>query len=115
MAVVLIICIFMALLSAYFWCLEAKYGSLAIKSIPKGTLKDNILFFFRFCVHIPKFTYLALDIGATIFLVGQFSLGGMVGACMGLTMSNVISIFLMQFYGKRTGWNLFHTPEELGA
>jgi len=109
MAVVLIICILMALLSAYMWCLEAKYGAITIKGIPHGGLKDNCLFIFRLIGHLPKFVYLAVDIGATIFLVAQFSLGGMVGAAMGLTMSNVISVFLAQFYGKHTGWNLFHT------
>lgn len=88
-----IIGIIMAALSAGFWCLEAYPGAKAIQTIPTFTFMDKLMFLLRFIGIIPKFIPLAIDLSVTIWLTSMFAMGGV--WTIGLTISNVISIFLI--------------------
>lgn len=71
-----IICIILAAITACFWCSEWAWGKKGMEFI-KGS------------------KYLIMDIVLTIAIVKVFSLGGLIGTCMGFVISNVISLFLM--------------------
>ena len=71
-----IICILLAAITACFWCSEWPWGKHGTEAI-KGA------------------KYLVMDIVLTIVIVKVFSLGGLVGTCMGFVISNVISLFLL--------------------
>jgi len=91
----MILGIVMALLSGIFWVIEATAGAKAVKAIPTYSFGDKMMYPLRFIGVLPKFIPLAIDLGATLWLVGGFSLGGIIGAAMGLSISNVISVFLI--------------------
>lgn len=92
---IMILGIAMALLSGIAWVTEATAGFIAIRDIPTYTWSDRMCYPVRFIGALPKFIPLAIDLTATIWLVGAFGLGGVIGAAMGLTISNVISGFLI--------------------
>ena len=97
---IMILGISMALLSGVAWCFEAAPGFIAIKNIPVYSWHDRMSYPFRFIGTLPKFIPLIIDLTATIWLVGAFGLGGVIGAAMGLTISNVISGFLLSMTRK---------------
>lgn len=95
----------MAALSAAFWCWETVEFFKAIKNLrsPKRTknpiilLTESIRYLVDTLLAIIKLWKVSLDILATWFLTMMLgaSSGGTMGAMIGITMSNVISIFLM--------------------
>lgn len=96
-----IICIVMALLSGFFWVMEAQPVIRALKSVPTYGFWNKMLFPFRVLLCLRFIGPLALDILATSILVSGcyiggitigFQMGGVMGTAMGLTISNVISL-----------------------
>lgn len=98
---VLLLTVLMATLSALFWCIEAVPF---INALKKNNRKKGLFKAFRYAVGtvtaLPKAIPLALDLACTIWLAGVFSLGGLFGTMIGITMSNVFSIFIL-FYVKK--------------
>jgi len=92
----------MAILSAIFWCIESINFVHAVKQIklPNG---NNILplafqsgiYTLQLIRHLPKLWKLVIDVTVTIFLTGAFGFNGMIGSIIGLSVSNVISVFLI--------------------
>lgn len=93
----------MAVLSACFWCAEAWPFVKAVKAIkpvkesknPITVITESLRFIVDVIGAVTKVWPLVVDITVTIWLVGALGFTGMVGAAMGLTVSNVISIFLI--------------------
>lgn len=107
---ILIVGILMAILSAIFWCLEAMPFFKAVKALkpPKQSknpfiiISDSLSYIIGFIAAIFTLWTLALDIICTVWLTGAFGFSGMVGGVIGVTISNVISVFfiIMQKGGK---------------
>lgn len=99
----------MAVASAVFWCLEAMGFVRAVRALEKPDSKKNPLTVTAQSVrYIAGFVAgafllwpLAIDITCTIWLVGAFGFTGMIGGVIGLTISNVISIFLILISRRR--------------
>ncbi len=93
----------MSVLSAIFWCLEALPGVNAIKALKQPTKTNNpfvlvyegIRYIFGFTGASFKLWPLGLDIFCTVWLAGAFGFSGLIGGVIGLSISNVISIFIM--------------------
>jgi hypothetical protein len=100
----------MAVFSAIMWILESMPFVKAIKCIDtskfenanKGILgKMNLSIeamniVVQFIASIIKLWPLAVDLAVTIWLIGAFGFGGStIGSIIGLTVSNVISVFLL--------------------
>jgi hypothetical protein len=92
---ILITGIIMGIASATFWCIEAMSFVNAMKAIPTHTIGDRLAYPFRFMFASFNLAYLAIDITATIWLSASFGFSGMIGGVIGLTISNVISVFLL--------------------
>lgn len=103
MTTIAILAISMATLSAVFWCIEVTPFFKKVKSLrppersknPLKTVAESSRYIAEFTSTILLLWRFALDLAATLWLVGSFNLGGLTGALMGLTISNVISIFLI--------------------
>lgn len=95
----------MAILSGIFWCLEAMPFVKSVKGLKPPKSGVNIIANLKYCVtFIQAFISLwrlALDIGITIWLVGSLGFTGLIGSIIGLTISNVISVFLLVI-GRRS-------------
>jgi len=102
MLYILIICIAMAIMSAVCWCLEAMIYVKAIKSIPpaKNAFME-LTRAFKVISYTGKLLPLGLDICCTLFLIRYIGLTGMIGATMGLTISNVISGFILYTFKSK--------------
>lgn len=95
--------IVMALASAGFWCLEAMPTVKALRALqppkqsnnPLTLVGESMRYIVGFIGAMIKLWPLAIDILCTIWLSGAFGFSGMVGGIIGLTISNVISIFLL--------------------
>ena len=99
---ILIICITMAIISATCWCLEAMIYVRAVKSIPPA--KNSFAELSRTIKVISytgKLLPLGLDIACTLFLISHIGLTGLIGATMGLTISNVISGFILWIFKSK--------------
>ena len=99
---VLILTIAMSALSALFWCIEAMpfFKAVKVNSKRRGLLRA-LRQTVGTITAIPKLIPLALDIGCTVWLAGVFSLGGLFGTMIGITMSNVFSVFILLYIRKR--------------
>ena len=93
---ILIIGIVMAVGAAIAWCFEAMIYVNAVRSVPKakgffGELRRSL----QVISKTNKLLPLALDIVCTIWLTGAFGFTGLIGGVLGLTISNVISVFIL--------------------
>ena len=102
MLVILIVGLSMAILSAIFWCIESINFVHAVKQInlPKGNkilplAFQSGIYTIQLIRHLPKLWKLVIDVIVTIFLTGAFGFNGMIGSIIGLSVSNVISVFLI--------------------
>jgi len=126
MTIITILAVSMAIASAIFWCIEVypffksvkklrpvgAVGERKITALHWGKRKqtpidsirmaaDSIRYIAEFIGALLLLWKFALDISATIWLAGAFSLGGTItGTLIGLTISNVISIFII-IIGKK--------------
>lgn len=99
----LVIGIIMAVLSAIFWCLEAMPCVKALRALKKPEnsknpfkiMAESIQYIVGFIRALTQLWPLALDVICTIWLSGSFGFSGMVGGIIGLSISNVISVFLI--------------------
>ena len=99
----------MALASAVFWCLEFLPFVKAVKKLqkprdsknPLTVATDSIKYITGFVQALIKLWPLALDILCTVWLSGAFGFSGMIGGIIGLSISNVISIFLLIISRKK--------------
>jgi len=95
MLFILIICMVNAAISAVFFVREYHVGSKAMSLVrPAANWKDGPRYMKDWIAAAFQFRLLAIDLAATIFLSSVFSLGGVIGTTMGLTMSNVFSFYL---------------------
>jgi len=94
---ILITGICMAFLSAIFWCIEALPYVKAIKLLkkPSNNPFSQTIHAFKVIASLPKIWPLGLDIFCTVWLAGAFGFSGMIGSVIGLSVSNVISVFIM--------------------
>lgn len=90
--------IIMAVVAALFWCLEAKGYIDAVRAVElgRGPLK-HLMYSSKVLGYTPKLIPLALDLVVTVWLTGTFGFTGMIGSVIGLSISNVISIFIMYY------------------
>jgi hypothetical protein len=95
MVIFIVICLSMAVLSAIFWVIEIKPFVDRVKSLETTSFGQKFTFFFRFIACLPTALPFLCDIGATIGICMLFGLGGVIGTAMGLTISNVISVFIL--------------------
>jgi hypothetical protein len=108
---ILIIGISMAIISGGFWVLEFNEGFQALRSIPMPqrtfnpfkAVSQSVMYLLSTIAALFKFWKLVLDVGATIWLAGSFGFSGMIGGVIGLTVSNVISIYLISIQPKGGG------------
>lgn len=108
MTAFLVIGAIMGIVSAIFWVLESKPFFDKVKSLkaPQGNNPFSIAlqssqYLVGFIQATISLWRLALDVLCTVWLTGAFGLGGSVtGSIIGLSISNVISIFLL-FQGKK--------------
>ncbi|MCP3682172.1 MAG: hypothetical protein GY861_05715 [bacterium] len=93
---ILIVGIIMAILAACAWCGESWIYIKAIKAVPpaKGFFGE-ISRSLKILACTPKLLPLGIDILCTVWLTGAFGFGGMIGGVIGLTISNVISAFII--------------------
>lgn len=108
MLYILILGIIMASASALFWVLEAKPFFDKVKTLqpPSGTNPFTVAvqsaqYMAGFLQATLSLWRLALDITCTVWLAGAFGFSGMIGGVLGVTISNVISIYLL-FQGKKS-------------
>ena len=101
MVAILVIGLVMALISAIFWCLESVEFARCIRALRAPRARNPVALFVQFLSysmgfirHLPKLWKLLLDVTATIFLTSSFGFGGLIGSIIGLTISNVISVYL---------------------
>lgn len=100
---ILLVGIVMALLSALFWCLEFLPFVRTVKQLQKPrdsknpitVAIDSLTYIVGFIKAIIQLWPLALDILCTVWLAGAFGFSGMIGGIIGLSISNVISVFLL--------------------
>lgn len=100
---ILIVGIVMAIASAIFWCLEFLPFVNAVKSLKPPSQSTNPIkvsmesarYICSFIGAVTKLWCLALDVLCTVWLTGSFGFTGMIGGVIGITISNVISIFLI--------------------
>jgi len=102
MVVFTIILLANAALTAVFWGFETKPFIMAIKTLPPvdatntwPKIKQVFGLVCGFIKAIPRALPVIVDLGATLFLVGAFGMGGVIGAAMGMMVSNVISGFIL--------------------
>lgn len=108
---ILLVGIAMAIASAVFWCLEFLPFVKAVKSLkkpsesknPLKTLTESIQYVVGFISALITLWPLALDILCTVWLSGAFGFSGMIGGIIGLSISNVISVFLIVISQKKKG------------
>jgi len=100
---ILIVGIVMAIISAVFWCVETMPCVHALKRLqppsqsrnPIKVVSESLRYITGFMGAFTKLWPLAIDLICTIWLCGSFGFSGMIGGVIGLTVSNVISIFLI--------------------
>ena len=93
---ILIVGVSMAVLSAIFWMIEVTPFVNAIKKLdyPNNPI-SGITYTLKMMSLLPKLLPFIIDICATIWLSGAFGFSGMIGGIIGLSISNVISVFLI--------------------
>jgi len=107
MFAVLIVGIVMAVFSAVMWVVEALPFVKVVKSLkaPKSSL--DLIGSAKFSTGFIKASItlwpLALDVLCTVWLAGAFGFTGLIGGVIGLSISNVISVFLLSVRGKTNG------------
>src|SRR5574343_1660737 len=95
-----IICIILAAVTSMFWVLEGRDAYKAFNTQPewKKGLKAvfNISIATKWILNmISQSKWLIINIICTVLIVKIFSLGGLIGTCMGFMISNVISLSLL--------------------
>ena len=109
MVILTVICVSMAIMSGVFWVIECRPAYAVMSTIrpqwnkiPVLSLIINpfILMGYVFKVMGPA-KFFIIDFTATVVLAGIFSLGGVVGTTMGLSISNVISVALLIAMNKK--------------
>jgi hypothetical protein len=102
MVIILIIGLSMAILSAVFWIIESMPFVKEVRMIKVPDSSNPIALFFQCSVYVcafvkrvPLLWRLFVDIAATILLTGAFGFSGMIGSIIGLSVSNVISVYLV--------------------
>ena len=106
---ILITGIVMACLSAVFWCIEALPFVRAMKRLPRPrdsknpmTIAiDSMRYIVGFISAVTKLWPLVIDIIVTVWLTGAFGFSGMIGGVIGVSISNVISVFLLIISRKK--------------
>jgi hypothetical protein len=88
--------------SAVFWCIEAMDYINAVKKLKLPDENNAVLlaiqsgmYTLQLIKHLPRLWKLVVDVTVTILLAGAFGFNGMVGSIIGLSVSNVISLFLI--------------------
>jgi len=94
MLYILIIGIIMAIISAIFWCVESTPFAKRLIELNRARY-SGWSYTWRLLFLFPKLFPLFLDICCTVWLAGSFAFSGMIGGVIGLTISNVISIFIL--------------------
>ena len=93
----------MSVASAIFWCIEFLPFVKAVKALKRPSQSKNPItvsvesmqYIVGFIGAIIQIWPLAIDIVCTVWLTGAFGFTGMIGGVIGLTISNVISIYLL--------------------
>ena len=105
---ILIVGIVMALASAIFWVMEFKPFLDAVRELkvpdsknPISTFIQSLEYIVGFIQAVIKLWRLGLDILCTVWLAGAFGFSGMIGGIIGISISNVISIFLLTYSTKK--------------
>lgn len=108
MLYILIFGVVMAALSAVFWVLEAKPFFDKVKRLTQPKSTNPVILAAQSAQYLAGFIgatlslwRLVLDIICTVWLAGAFGFSGMIGGVLGVTISNVISIFLLS-QGRNT-------------
>jgi hypothetical protein len=107
MTAILLIGLGNALLAAVFWIVEAADFTRAVKLLWIPNAKNPVHLFIQclayvggFILHLPKLWKLVLDVMLTVWLAGAFGFSGMIGSIIGLSVSNVISIYIISIKRK---------------
>ena len=107
MVAILVIGLVMAVASAVFWIIESIPFVQAVRRIKTPDASNpGVLFIqcssyvFSFIKRIPLLWRLVVDIAATILLIGAFGFSRMIGSIIGLSVSNVISVYLVYLGNK---------------
>jgi len=102
MLVILLVGLSMAILSAVFWCIEAMDYINAVKKLKLPDENNavllaiqSVMYTLHLIRYLPRLWKLIVDVTVTILLAGSFGFNGMVGSIIGLSVSNVISLFLI--------------------
>lgn len=102
MVAILVIGLVMSLISAIFWCIEAADFIKAVKLLKVPDSKNPIVRVGQFIAYVlgfvsalPKLWKLGVDVLVTIVLSTSFGMGRLLGSILGLTISNVISVYLL--------------------
>lgn len=103
---ILIVGISMAVASAIFWCIEFVPFIRAMKGLKKPSsnnplkcVAESMQYITGFIGAVFTLWRLALDIGCTVWLSYSFGFSGTTGGIIGISISNVISVFLL-FQGR---------------
>ena len=98
---ILVVGITMAVASAVFWVLEFKPFVDAVKDLNRPSSRNPIKCVAECAKYITEFIgalfllwRLVLDILCTVWLAGAFGFSGMIGGIIGVSISNVISVYL---------------------
>ena len=94
MLYILIIGICMAVISAIFWCVEAIPFAKTLINLNKSKY-SGWSYTWRLVWSIRKLTPLFIDLACTVWLAGAFAFNGMIGGTIGISISNIISIFIL--------------------
>jgi hypothetical protein len=103
MLYILIFGALMAAASAVFWCAETVPFVKAVHALhrprdsrnPIKVAAESAIYIVGFLGSIVKLWPLGIDILCTVWLAGAFGFSGMIGGVIGLTISNVISAYLV--------------------
>lgn len=106
---ILLVGIVMAVASAIFWVIEAKPFLDAVRKLecpvgrnPLSIIAQSLNYIVGFLTAVLSLWRLALDITCTVWLAGAFGFSGMIGGIIGVSISNVISVFLLFQGPKKT-------------
>lgn len=100
---ILIVGIAMAILSAIFWCIESLAFVRKVRTLKKPDTSRNslvvaiqsVIYIAGFLAATVKLWPLVVDVLVTVWLAGSFGFSGMIGGVIGVSISNVISVFLL--------------------
>lgn len=95
MIILTIIAIVMGIISMVAWIIEGKEFTDAIQRIKCNTISEKLMYGTRFLLCIPLLFPLIIDFGVTIGITKLFGMTGFLGTVMGLSMSNILSGYII--------------------